>query len=76
MALSHLAGRRLSDFDSAPDCHCSTNTLRGQSPFLIRERHAEALAQVQRNWLVKLRTEKELAQAINFAGAIHYEFAR
>ena len=28
----------------------------------------EALAQVQRNWLVKLRTEKGLAQAVNLAG--------
>jgi CHAT domain-containing protein len=27
-----------------------------------------ALAQVQRNWLVKLRTEKGLAQAVNLAG--------
>jgi CHAT domain-containing protein len=29
---------------------------------------AEALAEVQRNWLVKLRTEKGLAQAVNLAG--------
>jgi CHAT domain-containing protein len=28
----------------------------------------EALAEVQRNWLVKLRTEKGLAQAVNLAG--------
>src|SRR5271166_606778 len=28
----------------------------------------EALAQVQRNWLVKLRTDKGLAQAVNLAG--------
>src|SRR5580704_13996844 len=28
----------------------------------------EALAQVQRNWLLKLRTEKGLAQAVNLAG--------
>jgi tetratricopeptide (TPR) repeat protein len=28
----------------------------------------EALAEVQRNWLLKLRTEKGLAQAVNFAG--------
>jgi hypothetical protein len=28
----------------------------------------EALAEGQRNWLVKLRTEKELAQAVNLAG--------
>src|SRR5271165_2735075 len=29
---------------------------------------AEALAEVQRNWLLKLRTEKGLAQAVNLAG--------
>jgi hypothetical protein len=29
---------------------------------------SEALAEVQRNWLVKLRTEKGLAQAVNLAG--------
>jgi CHAT domain-containing protein len=28
----------------------------------------EALAEVQRNWLIKLRTEKGLAQAVNLAG--------
>jgi hypothetical protein len=28
----------------------------------------EALAEVQRDWLVKLRTEKGLAQAVNLAG--------
>ena len=28
----------------------------------------EALAEVQRNWLLKLRTEKGLAQAVNLAG--------
>ena len=28
----------------------------------------EALAEVQRNWLVKLRTDKGLAQAVNLAG--------
>jgi CHAT domain-containing protein len=28
----------------------------------------EALAQVQRNWLLKLRTEKGLARAVNLAG--------
>ena len=28
----------------------------------------EALAEVQRNWLVKLRSEKGLAQAVNLAG--------
>jgi CHAT domain-containing protein len=28
----------------------------------------EALAEVQGNWLVKLRTEKGLAQAVNLAG--------
>ena len=28
----------------------------------------EALAQVQRNWLLKLRTEKGLVQAVNLAG--------
>jgi CHAT domain-containing protein len=28
----------------------------------------EALADVQRNWLVKLRTEKDLAEAFNLAG--------
>src|ERR1700726_5199001 len=28
----------------------------------------EALAEVQRNWLVKLRTVKGLAQAVNLAG--------
>jgi len=28
----------------------------------------EALAEVQRNWLVKLRTQKKLAQAVNLAG--------
>ena len=27
-----------------------------------------ALAEVQRNWLMKLRTEKGLAQAVNLAG--------
>ena len=30
----------------------------------------EALAEVQRDWLVKLRTEKELAQAVNLAGPL------
>jgi CHAT domain-containing protein len=29
----------------------------------------EALAEVQRNWLLKLRTDKGLAQAVNLAGA-------
>jgi hypothetical protein len=28
----------------------------------------EALAEVQREWLLKLRTEKGLAQAVNLAG--------
>jgi len=28
----------------------------------------EALAEVQRKWLLKLRTEKGLAQAVNLAG--------
>jgi len=28
----------------------------------------EALAEVQRNWLIKLRTEKGPAQAVNLAG--------
>jgi hypothetical protein len=28
----------------------------------------EALAEVQRNWLLKLRTGKGLAQAVNLAG--------
>ena len=28
----------------------------------------EALAEVQRNWLLKWRTEKGLAQAVNLAG--------
>jgi CHAT domain-containing protein len=28
----------------------------------------EALAEVQRNWLLKLRSEKGLAQAVNLAG--------
>ena len=28
----------------------------------------EALAEVQRNWLLKLRTDKGLAQAVNLAG--------
>jgi tetratricopeptide (TPR) repeat protein len=32
------------------------------------ENAPEALAEVQRNWLVKLRTEKGLAQAVNLAG--------
>jgi CHAT domain-containing protein len=30
----------------------------------------EALAEVQRNWLVKLRTEKGLMQAVNLAGPL------
>jgi CHAT domain-containing protein len=32
----------------------------------------EALAEVQRNWLLKLRTEKGLASC----RAVHYEFSR
>jgi CHAT domain-containing protein/Tfp pilus assembly protein PilF len=32
------------------------------------EKAPEALAKVQRNWLLKLRTEKGLAQAVNLAG--------
>jgi CHAT domain-containing protein len=32
------------------------------------ENAPEALAEVQRNWLIKLRTEKGLAQAVNLAG--------
>ena len=32
------------------------------------ENAAEALAEVQRKWLLKLRAEKGLAQAVNLAG--------
>jgi hypothetical protein len=45
-----------------------TQTLDGFVPNPERFRSAEALAKVQRNWLVKLRTEKGLSQAVNLAG--------
>jgi CHAT domain-containing protein len=36
----------------------------------------EALAEVQRKWLLKLRTEKGLAPSGQSCRAIHYEFSR
>ena len=36
----------------------------------------EALAKVQRDWLVKLRKEQGLANAVNLGRAFHYEFPR
>jgi CHAT domain-containing protein len=47
-------------------------TVQIMSDFYEGERNTgnapEALAEVQRNWLLKLRTEKGLAQAVNLAG--------